>query len=371
VAASLQNTSLDDKTIGWGATGKSAWGKNRLFEATRLRRDRVELDKRHIIHPQAILQPERAANLRPETAQVFVTLHNDILSAPRKGGFALLDDKVPPALVNNSALFDFGEMARIGPWINKQGVLVLDFVFDIGLKNARCVRNGCKGGKTAQIVAREGAIASGAPPDASGQPTNKAAVDWMLMGAEEATRDMTWEQIEEGADKLRGKGGTAAQIVARAGALVSGAPPDVSGQPTSKAAMDWMLMGAEEGTCDMTWEQIEEGADKLRVEGGNICKTAALRKRKREGALKGSNAKKAACLARGQDDCHSHACILPECGMFCAPEVVPARTKTTIRFRHLCRVAQKPIYGFSEHMCRNCHRTATQCKAAVCTYIAG
>jgi len=53
-----------------------------------------------------------------------------------KGRFALLHDKVSPALGDNSALFDFGEMARIGPWINKQGVLVLDFAFDTGLKNA-------------------------------------------------------------------------------------------------------------------------------------------------------------------------------------------------------------------------------------------
>ena len=124
-------------------------------------------------------------------------------------------------------------MSRIGPWINKQGVLVLDFVFDIGLKNARCVRNGRKGGKTAQILSREGALASGAPRDGSGQPTNKAAVDWLLMGAEVGTRDMTWEQIEEGADKLRAeggrKGGKTAQILARAGALVSGAPRDASG----------------------------------------------------------------------------------------------------------------------------------------------
>ena len=49
---------------------------------------------------------------------------------------------------------------------------------------------------------------------------------------------------------------------------MSGAPPDGSGQPTNKAAVDWQLMGAEEGTCDMTWEEIEEGADKLRAEGG-------------------------------------------------------------------------------------------------------
>jgi len=191
----------------------------------------VELDKRHIIYLQAILQPARAANLRPETilamAQVNVTLHNDMLSAPMKGGFALLNDKVSPALVDKSALFNFGEMARIGPWINKQCALVLDFVFDIGLKNARCVRSGRKGGTAAQILAREGAIASGAPPDASGRPTNKAAMDWLLMGAEEGTRDMTWGEIEEGADKLRAEG----QIVARAGALESGAPPDASGQP--------------------------------------------------------------------------------------------------------------------------------------------
>ena len=184
MAASLQNTSLDNKTIGWGATGKSAWGQNRLLEASRLRRDRVELDKRHIIHPQAILQPEREANLRPETilamVQVFVTLHNDILSAPVKEGFALLDDNVSLALVENSALFNLGEMARISPWINKQGVLVLDFVFNIGLKNAQCVQKGRK----AQILAREGALASGAPPGDSGQPMNKAARDWLLMGAE-------------------------------------------------------------------------------------------------------------------------------------------------------------------------------------------
>jgi len=55
------------------------------------------------------------------------------------------------------------------------------------------------------------------------------------------------------------------------------------------------------------------------------------------------------------------------------PEVVTmrtARTKTIIRFRHLCSVAQKQKYGLSEHMCHKCHRTAAQCKAAVCTYIA-
>jgi len=167
------------------------------------------------------------------------------------------------------------------------------------------------------------------------------------------------------------KGVKTAQIVARAGALVGGAPHDDYAKPSKKAAVDWMVMGAEAGTRDMTWEQIEEGADKLRGKGGDICKTSASRKRKREGGLRGNDAMKVACLARGQDNCHSHACILPECGMFCTPElVVRARKKDTIRIRHGCRVAQKTIYGFSEHMCRNCHQTPTQCKAAVCTYIA-
>ena len=71
-------------------------------------------------------------------------------------------------------------------------MFVLDFVFDTGLKNAQCVQNGRKGGKAAQILAQEGALASGASPDDSGQPTNKAAMDWLIMGAEEGTRDMTW-----------------------------------------------------------------------------------------------------------------------------------------------------------------------------------
>ena len=69
------------------------------------------------------------------------------------------------------------------------------------------MQNGRKGGEAAQILARDGALASGAPPNSSGQPTNKAAVDWLIMGAEEGTRDMMWEEIEEGADKLRVEAG--------------------------------------------------------------------------------------------------------------------------------------------------------------------
>ena len=93
--------------------------------------------------------------------------------------------------------------------------------------------------------------------------------------------------------------------------------------------------------------------------------------RKREGGLTGNDAMKVACLARGQDDCHSHACILPECGVFCTSElIVRAGRKDTILFRHRCRVAKKTIWGLNEHTYRNCHQTATRCQAAVCTYIA-
>ena len=73
----------------------------------------------------------------------------------------------------------------------------------------------------------------------------------------------------------------------------------------------------------------------MRGKGGDICKTSASRKRKREGGLRGNDAMKVACLARGQDNCHSHACILPECGMFCTPElVVRARWCVPISLAH-------------------------------------
>jgi len=209
------------------------------------------------------------------------------------------------------------------------------------------VEGGRKGGKAAQILERAGERVSGAPREDSGQPTNKAAADWLIMGAQEGTRDMTWEEIEEGADKLWVEGGKAVQILERAGEHVSGAPRDDSGQPTNKAAADWLIMGTEEGTRDMTWEEIEEGAAKKRKEGGDICKTAASRKRKREGGLRGGDAQKVTSLARGQGNSHSHVCILPECGMFCTPKskasAGPGRAKDTVHFRHGCQVTKKTV----------------------------
>jgi len=55
-------------------------------------------------------------------------------------------------------------------------------------------------------LARAEALKSGTPPDGSSKLTNKAAVDWWMMGGEAGTRGMTWEQIEDGVDKLRDEG---------------------------------------------------------------------------------------------------------------------------------------------------------------------
>ena len=82
VAARLQGTELDDKTLTWGASGKSAWGQNVLTGAATERRDVVMATELLIIHPQAFLQAERAIDLTPDnkaaTARVLVQLHNDM-----------------------------------------------------------------------------------------------------------------------------------------------------------------------------------------------------------------------------------------------------------------------------------------------------
>jgi len=54
---------------------------------------------------------------------------------------------------------------------------------------------GKKGGEASQITARAGAAKQGAPADASGQASNLDAVNWRIMGAEEGCRDQTQQQI--------------------------------------------------------------------------------------------------------------------------------------------------------------------------------
>ena len=109
----------------------------------------------------------------------------------------------------------------------------------------------------------------------------------------------------------------------------------------------------------MTSEEIEKGATKKREKSGDICKSAASRKKKREGGLRGGNAQKVASLARGQDNSHSHVCILPVCRMFCTPkskaEGGPKNEMGTVCLRHGCQVTKTTVNGFSEHMRRSCH----------------
>ena len=45
-------------------------------------------------------------------------------------------------LPQDAAFHKFNEMSTIGPWIDRQGMLQLDYVSGAGLKGARCVRNG-------------------------------------------------------------------------------------------------------------------------------------------------------------------------------------------------------------------------------------
>jgi len=51
LAARLQGTDLDDKTLTWDASGKSAWGKNVLTGAAAERRTVVMASEMLIIHP--------------------------------------------------------------------------------------------------------------------------------------------------------------------------------------------------------------------------------------------------------------------------------------------------------------------------------
>jgi len=163
VAARLQKTELDDKTITWGASGESVWGDNVLSGAAAERRDIVLIDELTVIHPQAWLQHERAINLNPDnklaTALAFVQFHNDMQHAPKMGGFSLLNHNVPPLLLENAAFHKFNKKSAIGPWIDVQGVLKWDLVTGEGLKVARNVRSGNTSKEAAAIKAAE----AGAP----------------------------------------------------------------------------------------------------------------------------------------------------------------------------------------------------------------
>jgi len=126
----------------------------------------------------------------------------------------------------------------------------------------------------------------------------------------------------------------------------------------------------------MTWEEIEEGAAKLRVkrgkEGGASCKTAASKKRKTEVGQACSDRNEALCAAKRQDDHHSHVCMLPECGVFATPEpriragvqsshqaLLPGRQNTDRQFEKACVSKLSPNSHTVQDSCMHLYRLPT------------
>ena len=120
-------------------------------------------EKGKLIHPQAVLQPERVVNFRPEnmleSAEVLVALHNAMLRVLKKRGFGVINDQAPMALVCNSALLQLSKIANLGPWLDKNDRLVRDFQINTGFRNARCVCHGAEVGCASQITASWGSQA--------------------------------------------------------------------------------------------------------------------------------------------------------------------------------------------------------------------
>ena len=124
-------------------------------------------------------------------------------------------------------------------------------------------------GKEAQNVERAGAKRCGAPYNQDGFVTKKAGMDYLLMGGAAGTPGLKWPEIESGAPEIRRKGGTSAQTKARFAAAVRGAPRNSkTGQASNTAGLDYLLMGGARGTRNLTWRQIADGAEKIWVKNG-------------------------------------------------------------------------------------------------------
>jgi len=198
VAARLQGTELDDKTLTWGATGGCAWGQNVLTGAAAERRNVVKTSEMLIIHPQAFLQPERAIDLTPDnkaaTVRVLLKLHNHMQCVAQRKGFTLLKHDVSPMLVEDAAFHKFSEMSTTGPWIDRKGNLQWDYVHAAGFKGARSVRNGKLGGaanKDAHIE-REGYIIN-----EHGKQCIKGLRDFAILGGAAHAKIHTAKALDE------------------------------------------------------------------------------------------------------------------------------------------------------------------------------
>jgi len=237
-----------------------------------------------------------------------------------------------------------------------------------------------------------------------------AGLDYLLMGGARGTRSLTWRQIEDGAQQIKKKGGEAAQVVARTGAIFCGAPVNEAGQASNTAGLDYLLMGGARGTRSLTWRQIEDGAQqkkkKGRKKGGEAAQVVA-----RNGAVfcgapvneegRASNAagflfavaggwercagkswawieaEGTRCRKKGQKagniasvaadhqaalvEHHLHICKSPLCVWGCTPTI---NDRGQVRMTHTCMDPSNPTQrdGLGLHMCRQCHQPGKVCK---------
>jgi len=204
-----------------------------------------------------------------------------------------------------------------------------------------------KGGESTQVVARIGAVFCGAPLNAAGQASDTVGLDYLLMGGARGTRSLTWRQ------KLKMKGGEASQGVARASAAFVGAPVDAeTGQASARAGVLYALAGGMEGCAGKSWTQIEAKGDKRRKEGLKAGTTTAV-----------GNHRQAALAEH-----HSHICKSSRCDKRCTPSM-DANGK--LRIVHTCtdpfKSANRPA-GLANHICRKCHQSGIVCRTKVCSY---
>jgi len=327
VAARLQGTELDDKTLTWGASGKSAWGKNVLTGAAAERRTVVMASEMLIIQPQAFLQPERAIDLTPDnkaaTASIFVKLHNDMQCVPQREGFSLLNHHAHPMLTEDAAFHKFSEMSNIGAWIDREGKLQWDYVLSAGFKGARSVRNGKLGG----------AATKAAHIERGGHMINKHGKE-CITGYHELGAANKAAHIERGGHIINKHGQECITGFHELGAL---------GGAATKAA------------------HIERGGHMINKHGKE-CITGL-----RDIGVLGGVASCEIHMAKALDEHHTHICI----SALCRRGVSVRWENGRVVYAHHCYDPQvsgmegqkaKQKKELTLQMCKKCHRTANECK---------
>jgi len=172
-----------------------------------------------------------------------------------------------------------------------------------------------------------------------------AGLDYLLMGGARGTRSLTWRQIEDGAQQIkkkgRKKGGEAAQVVARNGAVFCGAPVNEEGRASNAAGFLFAVAGGWERCAGKSWAWIEAEGTRCRKKGqkaGNIASVAA----DHQAAL-------------------VHICKSPLCVWGCTPTI---NDRGQVRMTHTCMDPSNPTQrdGLGLHMCRQCHQPGKVCK---------